>query len=233
MPRTARVVIPGVPLHVRQRGNRREDVFFRKQDRLLFLRLLARYAPANGLGINAYCLMTNHIHLVVTPGTEDSLAATLRPLNTCYSQHVNCTQGFTGHLWQSRPYSCLLDVPHFWAAVRYVERNPVRAHMIRRAQEYPWSSAAAHCGLRPDPLLSGDLEQADRVGDCPAWLADEDDERDLAALRTATRTGRPAGDETFVHRLEHLCGKLLRPRPRGRPTKGKADGALQKVKTRK
>ena len=233
MPRTARVVIPDVPLHVTQRGNRREDVFFCDQDRLRFLRLLVEYAPANGLEINAWCLMTNHLHLVVTPRTEHSLAATLRPLNTRYAQHVNRTQGFTGHLWESRPHSCLLDVPHFWAAVRYVERNPVRAGLLQKAQDYPWSSAAAHCGLRRDPLLSGDLELADHVGDWSAWLADGDDEQDLTALRTATRTGRPAGDDTFIRRLEHLCGKVLRARPRGRPKKRKADGQQQTPHPRK
>ncbi|KKL68886.1 hypothetical protein LCGC14_2120480, partial [marine sediment metagenome] len=165
MPRIARVVIPDVPLHVTQRGNRQEDVFFCDEDRLRFLELLGRYSVRHGLAINAYCLMTNHVHLVVTPRSEDSLSATLRPLNTCYTQHVNHSQGYVGHLWQGRPYSCLLDERHFWAAVRYVERNPVRARIVRKAQNYRWASAAAHCGLREDPLLSGSLELADHVGD--------------------------------------------------------------------
>jgi putative transposase len=172
MPRIARVVIPGCPHHVTQRGNRREDVFFTEADRLRYLELLAEYAAKDGLAVQAYCLMTNHVHLVVVPRAEASLAAALKPVHMRYTQHVNRTQRLRGRLWQGRFFSCPLDDEHLWAAVRYVECNPVRAGLLERAEHYPWSSAAAHCGLRADPVLSDPCELTERLGpqQWPHWL---------------------------------------------------------------
>ena len=129
MPRMARVVIPGCPHHLTQRGNRREDVFFTAADRQRYLELLAEYAEKHGLAVQAYCLMTNHVHLVVVPRAEASLGAALKPVHMRYAQHVNWTQHIGGRLWQGRFFSCPLDEEHLWAAVRYVECNPVRAGM--------------------------------------------------------------------------------------------------------
>jgi putative transposase len=214
----ARVVIPGVPHHVTQRGNRGEDVFSGDADRRRYLALLGEYGAKHGLAVQAYCLMTNHVHLVVVPETADSLSATLKPVHLRHAQELNRRLNIIGILWQGRFHSTPLDEKHFWAAVRYVERNPVRAGMVERAWDYPWSSAAAHCGLRGDALLSGDLECADHVGDWQAFLQDEDDHV-VEALRKTTRTGRPAGSEEFVAQLERLVGRKLRPGKAGRPTK--------------
>ena len=148
MPRLARVVIPGMPHHVTQRGNRREPVFFEPGDRAWYLHLLAHYADLHGLEIWAYCLMTNHVHLVAVPSTEASLGQSLRDAHGAYSSYLNRRINVTGHLWQGRFYSTVLEGPHMWSAVRYVERNPVRAAIVQRAEEYAWSSAAVHCGLR-------------------------------------------------------------------------------------
>jgi len=220
MLRMARVVIPSVPHHVTQRGNRREDVFFADADYLRYLELLGQYAGKHDLDIVAYCLMRNHVHLVAVPRRADSLGAAMKPLHHRYAREINRRNGLTGHLWQGRFFSCPLDDRHFWSAVRYVERNPVRARVVRKAERYRWSSAAAHCHLRADPLLSGDLELADHVGDWSAWLRDDaDDEKIVARLRQCTRTGRPAGDETFIDKLQRLTGRILRPKPAGRPRK--------------
>ena len=225
MPRMARVVIPGCPHHLTQRGNRREDVFFTAADRQRYLELLGEYAEKHGLAVQAYCLMTNHVHLVVVPRAEASLAAALKPVHMRYAQHVNWTQHIGGRLWQGRFFSCPLDEEHLWAGVRYVERNPVRAGMGEWAEDYRWSSAAAHCGLRADSVLSDPCELRSRL--TPAkwrqWLREpwQAEAEMTARLRHCTHTARPAGGATFVARLEALLGRVLRARKVGRPPKHK------------
>jgi len=221
MPRIARIVVPDVPYHVTQRGNRQGDVFWNDEDRRVYLGLLQQYAEAHGLAIQAYCLMTNHVHLVVVPSTEQALAGALKPVHLRYTQHVNRAQGLTGRLWQGRFFSCALDEPHFWAAVRYVEQNPVRAGLVERAQDYPWSSAAAHCGIRPDPLVPDAAARAATIGDWPAWLREDEDDTLANTLRCHTRTGHPLGDEAFLTHLETLLGRTVRPKKAGRPRKTK------------
>jgi len=213
----ARVVIPGCPHHITQRGNRRQRVFRSDSDRKRYLELLGEYSVARGLSIVAYCLMDNHVHLIAIPATTDALAGALRPVNLRYAQELNRRLGSGGFVWGGRFYSCPLDRKHFWAAVRYVERNPVRAKIVRKAERYPWSSAAAHCGLGDDPLLSGRLEKSDHVGDWSAWLTDAGDEQFVERLRLCTRTGRPAGAASFIRRLERRLGRRLRALPVGRP----------------
>ena len=219
MPRIARVVFAGVPHHITQRGNRRADVFWTDDDRQKYLALLHEYAARHQLLVWAYCLMTNHVHFVAVPGRAESLAATFKPVDMRYSQYVNQTQRLTGHLWQGRPFSCPLDDEHLWVAVRYVERNPVRVGLVPRAEEYPWSSAAAHCGLRRDPLVSGALERRGVVENWAPWLAEPDEEQVLEKLRRQTRNGRPLGAPAFVCHLETLAGRLLAAKPVGRPKK--------------
>jgi len=224
MPRMPRVVIPAVPHHVTQRGNRREAVFFADLDRQKYVQLLLEHSASGGLTTLAYCLMTNHVHLVCVPRQAASLAGALGPVNLRYAQHVNRTQRLTGRLWQGRFFSCALDDPHLWAAIRYVERNPVRAGLVARAEDYPWSSAAAHCGLRRDPLLAPLPDGVGPpTGQWSDWLTDPDDPKALATLRLNTGTGRPAGDKGFVAKLEAMVGRTLWPKPVGRPKKEKDD----------
>ena len=224
MPRMARVVVPRAPHHVTQRGNRREDVFLCDADRRRYLSLLREYSAEHGLAVAAYCLMTNHVHLVAVPAEESSLAGTLKPVHLRYAQELNRRLGQRGVLWQGRFYSCPMDDPHAWAAVRYVERNPVRAGLVRRAEDYRWSSAPAHCGRRKDPLLAPEIGFFDQIDDWSAWLAEEADPATVDRLRLFTRTGRPAGDDGFVARLEALLGRILRPQNPGRPRKDKKSG---------
>ena len=225
MPRSARVVIPGCPHHVTQRGNHGEDVFFSDQDRQIYLGLLAHYADKHDLAIAAYCLMSNHVHLIVVPATESSLADALKPAHIRYTQHVNAARGMTGCLWQGRFFSCPLDTPHLWTAVRYVERNPVQAGLAKKAEDWPWSSARGHCGLADDTLVSDPCGLSDQVGADAwrAWLREswEPDERaKLDTIQKATHAGRPAGSDDFITGLEKLTKRSLRINPPGRPKKG-------------
>ncbi len=220
MPRTARVVVPDVPHHVTQRGNRGDDVFFCDGDREVYLDLLWTYAKKHDVAIHAYCLMTNHVHLVVTPHEAESLGRMLKPVHLRYAQHVNWTQRLTGRLWQGRFFSCALDGPHADAAVRYVERNPVRARMVRRPELYRWSSAGPHCGNGPaDPRLAP-LEGLPRIGrEWATWLREREDGGVIAALRMHTATGRPLGSSRFLDLIERLLDRVVRPRKAGRPRK--------------
>ena len=137
MPRTARIVIPDIPHHVTHRGNRAEQVFFDEGDYRYYLGLLRRYAGEHGLAIQAYCLMPNHLHLVSVPFAKTSLASVLKRVHIKYTQRMNRINNLTGNLWENRPWSCPMDSQHCWAAVRYVERNPVRARIVSTAENYP------------------------------------------------------------------------------------------------
>jgi len=221
MARIARAVVPGIAHHVTQRGNRREDVFFSDGDRTYFLELLWHYSVQCGLEIVGYCLMTNHLHLVVVPEYENSLARVLKPLNLRYARYVNMRQGWCGRLWQERFYSCPMDVEHTLIAMRYVEQNPVRARLVERAEDYGWSSAAGHTGRRVDPLLSDRRGLLSRIENWSEWLRTAEPEGTLDQFRLHTRTGRPVGGSAFVETVESRLGRFLRPKPRGRPRKNK------------
>ena len=226
MPRLSRTVFAGVPHHITQRGNRREDIFFTDEDREAYLSCLKEYCEKFGVEILAYCLMTNHIHLVAVPSTDDGLQRVLKPLHMRYAQRINRSRGWKGHLWQGRFFSSPLDEAYLWAAVRYVERNPVRAGMGRRAEDYRWSSAAAHCGKRLDALLnpeSGLGRQFSEVEDWTAWLAEGDETEELQMLRRNVEKGLPCGSEGFVQKLGRQVGRLLEYRPWGRPKKVNED----------
>jgi putative transposase len=226
MPRTARIVVPGVAHHVTQRGNNRQDVFFTDDDRRFYLKTLREQAERFGLTVTGYCLMTNHVHLIVTPEEEDSLARTIGTTHLIYSQYVNRLHGRSGHLWQNRFHSCPLDAAHEVAAVRYAERNPVaggRAKMVRLPWRYPWSSAAAHIGERDQTGLL-DLATWRRRYGPDAWkkvLGDPLDEKMVERLRSGIARGRPLGSDRFIAKLEAIFNRRLRPLPRGRPRKGK------------
>jgi putative transposase len=213
----ARAVVPGIPHHVTQRGDRREPVFLAKSDFRRYLNLLRDYSGPRGLGIAAYCLMPNHVHLVVLPKDEDSLASVLKPVHARYAQYVNWAHGMTGRRWQGRYFSCPTDGVHTAAAIRYIETNPVRGKLVERAEQYRWSSAAAHAGLRRDDVLSLDAHEYADVEDWLTWLRGQEDDEATGSLRLHTRTGRPLGDGSFVAAVEEKIGRVLRPKPAGRP----------------
>jgi putative transposase len=201
MPRVARVIYAGVPHHVTQRGNRQEQVFFNDRDRAAYLRLLRDYADKHAIEVLAYCLMTNHVHLVVLPKTGDGLHRALKPLHMRHAQRINRARGWKGHLWQGRYFSSPLDEDYLWAAIRYVELNPVRARMTARAEGYPWSSAAAHCGLVADPVLTTDPAWQRRfiaIGNWSRWLAAGDEPEQAETLRRHAGKGLPCGSAAFM-----------------------------------
>lgn len=214
MARIARVVLPGVPHHVTQRGVRSMPVFHSDEDRLIYLALLKAQAERFGLSVLSYCLMDNHVHLVVVPLTADSLARAIGEAHRRYTCRANATQGVKGYLFQGRFYSCPLDDRHLVAAAIYAERNPVRAGLVKRPWDYRWSSARFHIGAKDaDPLV----DDIDILGLAAEWrelLASDPDE--LAALRKHTRTGRPCGDEAFIRKAEKLTRRDLRIHPSGR-----------------
>ena len=218
----ARVVCPGFPHHITQRGVRRFNVFLDDADHALYRQLLDHYARRHGLGIATYCLMTNHIHVIGIPEHEHSISRALGGCHGTYAAEFNSKYRKSGHVWQLRPYSSVLDDAHAWAAVRYVERNPVRAGMAARAEDYPWSSARAHCGLAIDPVLTTRWPDHSSVPDWSAWLAASPDVAQEHRIRSRTYTGRPCGDEEFVRQIEAITGRHLTPGKPGPKPKPKA-----------
>jgi len=222
MPGLARNVFSEIPYHITQCGNRREEVFFTKEDRLIYLEWLEQYCQKYAVDILAYCLMTNHVHLILKPGKEDGLQKVLKPLHMRYAQHINKIKKWSGHLWQGRFFSSALDESYTWSAIRYVERNPVRAEIVQNAEDYLWSSAAVHCGIKTDSLLfdwSG-MDRAISEKEWSKWLAISDKENEITLLRRNVEKGLPCGGEEFINQLETLSRKQLRYRPQGRPLKG-------------
>jgi putative transposase len=218
-----RLVVPGIPHHVTQRGNRRETTFFEAADYRLYRDLLGAAAVKAGVEIWAYCLMPNHVHVVVTPRDGDGLRKTFGDLHRRYTGHINARNRWTGHLWQARFGSVAMGEQHLVAALRYVSLNPVRARLVERAEDWPWSSVAAHLSGRDDGVVSV-APALERVGPFAAFLAEGfDEEAGFAPLRQAERTGRPIGAETWIAGLEHDFSRALAPRKRG--PKGKVRAA--------
>jgi putative transposase len=219
MPKVARLVVPGIPHHVTQRGNRQLDVFFSDADRQKFLQYVFQYSHQHCLDILAYSLMTNHDHFICIPYQSNTLALVFKPVHMRYAQYINWQHSLSGRLWQGRFYSCPMDEEYLWAAIRYVERNPVRAGLVKRAEDYPWSSASAHCGLRDDPLLSPIPEPRVLAADWRDWLSNPEDEKMLLEIRRYTKTGKPLGKQGFIKGLESRLGRRIHPRKVGRPRK--------------
>lgn len=231
MPRVARIVLAGLPHHITQRGNNRQDVFFVDDDRRVYLELLKTHAERYGLTVLGYCLMNNHVHLVGTPSREDALARTIGRTHFRYSQYVNRLHRRSGHLWQNRFYSCALDEVHLWRALGYVERNPVRAGMVRVAWQYPWSSASAHVSGK-DPLEVLDMGawmQAWRPEPWKSALRQRGDAAEVSAIRLSTHRGRPLATDAFLSKLEHRLGRRLRPLPVGRPKQPRPEPATDEA----
>jgi putative transposase len=205
MPRNARVVAPGFPYHITQRGSNRQPVFFSQSDRKLYLRLLRENLSDAGVRILAYCLMTNHVHLIAVPAREDSLAILFSRAHGRYSQALNIRRGRSGHLWQARYHSCPIEGAHLWMAIRYVEENPCRAGLVARAEDYRWSSAAVHLRGQTDTTGILDTRFWTDAGGIATWqelhgqslLAE-----DVYRLRKSTYAGRPFGTEEFLKEME-------------------------------
>ena len=222
MPRQARVVFPNIPHHIIQRGNRREDVFFSDNDRKQYLEWLKEYCKEQKVEILAYCLMTNHIHLLAVPSTEDGLQRVLKPLHMRYAQNINRERGWKGHFWQGRYFSSPLDGEYLLFATRYIERNPIRVKKVRKAENYKWSSARGHCGIIQDDILTKKMKWLNKykgIDNWRQWLSIKEEKEKTDLIRRNTEKGIPTGSGRFIRRLEKLADRVLEYRPIGRPRK--------------
>ena len=214
MARLARVVIPGVPHHITQRGNRRQSAFFCDEDYVAYLELMGEWCGKLGLEVWAYCLMPNHVHLIVVPESEAGMRRAIGEAHRRYTRRINFREGWRGHLWQGRFASFPMDETYLMAAARYIERNPVRAHLSRCVWRYRWSSARAHVNgeddglVRVKPLL-------DRVDDWKDFVRTHEDETEREALRQHERTGRPLGSDAFMAKVERIAGRPPRKQKPG------------------
>jgi putative transposase len=220
MARMARIVIPGYPHHVTQRGNRRQRVFFSDEDYLHYTDLLVEYTALSETEVWAYCLMPNHVHLVMVPEHEDGLRAALGEAHRRYTRRINFRNGWRGHLWQERFHSFVMDEQYLLSTVRYVELNPVAAKLCREPADWRWSSARAHLEGK-DGRLVNVRPMLERVGDWSSYLSGESAESD-EVIERHTRTGRPLGSESFLERLEAVTGRSLAPKRPGRRPQQKA-----------
>ena len=224
MPKFRRCIVPGLAHHVYQRGVRKEPLFHEDRDFLVYIRTLKEGCSRFGVSISTYTLMTNHVHLIAVPKRENSISCALHLAHTAYSKYFNAKYRFSGHAWEGRPHMCATDDDHMWNAVRYVERNPVRAGMVARAEEYLWSGAAAHCGLRDDVLLDPDFPPKGVVANWSEWLRIDHSEEERLAIRSHTFKGSPWCTPEFLVQLEARTGRRLQARNRGRPRKEKPTG---------
>jgi putative transposase len=224
MARLARVVAAGVPHHVTQRGNARQFILGCAADRNVYLGLLRQSIGLHGVELIGYCLMSNHVHLIAVPQKADALGLALKNAQGRYAAYWNASHHSTGHVWQGRYYSCPLDEPHLWEALRYTELNPVRAGMVDTAEGWEWSSAVAHCsGSSRDEWLA--MEMWRRRWPDASWRGYLDvgqSESKLVAIRRSTHTGRPLGGAEFIRALERETKRLLALQKRG--PKKKAHG---------
>ena len=215
MARLPRLVLPGVPYHVTQRGNRRAPTFFEDGDYALYRDLLSQAAERAEVEIWCYCLMPNHVHIIAVPSDEDGLRRAFADTHRRYTGFINARARWTGHLWQGRFGAVAMDEAHLANAMRYVTLNPVRAGLVARAEQWRWSSAGAHLAGQDDELVTV-APALERYGDFAAFLGEDDDDQTAwRRLRMAETSGRPLGSDTWLETVELATGRTLRPRKRG------------------
>lgn len=210
MPRCARAVAVGYPHHVTQRGNSRAQVFFDDQDRQTYLQLLQYYTRGYRIEVQAFCLMPNHVHLLVIPREQNDFGRGIGLTNQCYTAYINRKYLRSGRVWQNRFYSCIVDTDEYlWGVARYIENNPLKAGLVASAEEYPWSSARYHiCGEANELLAGSELfSVADR--ESYRLFLSEHDEQISDMIRKATQSGRPLCNATTLLHLEQLLGRLF------------------------
>ena len=214
MARLARVVVPGHPHHVTQRGNGRARTFFDDGDYALYRDLLAENCRSAGVEVWAWCLMPNHVHLILVPSDPDGLRRALSRVHRAYAGVIQARRKRTGHFWQGRFGAVAMDEAYLAAALRYVSLNPVRARLVERAQDWRWSSTRAHLRGKDDGLTAREPVR-DIVPDFAGLLSSAPEQNLFDSLRAAESIGRPLGDDRFVARIERLTGRPLKPAKRG------------------
>lgn len=227
MPRSPRLVLPNLPFHVTQRGVNRAVIFVDDEDRRCYLRLLRKACMAHQVAIHAFVLMDNHVHLLLTPATEDSLALAMRVSGQTYVQAFNTRHQRSGGLWQGRYHSCLVDSERYLLTVyRYIELNPVRAALVAAPGDFRWSSAHTNLGTTQDPLITphpvylalGSTMES-RAANYREWLDAGVGDEELAQIRRYVSQQRALGDARFQAMVEETLNRTAGFRPRGRPRK--------------
>lgn len=227
MPRLSRLVIPEVPLHITQRGNNRLRCFFEDTDFVVYLKLLRTAAIRADCRVHAYVLMSNHVHLLVSPSHEDGPAVLMKALGERYVQYVNRRYARTGTLWEGRYHSCLVQCERYlMACQRYVELNPVRASLVSNPADYPWSSYHHNAQGHQDKLVTphelyGRLgeDSASRQSAYRALFDEVLGSEALRQVRQATHGNRAFGSAEFAAQFAQMVGRRLAPRAAGRPRK--------------
>lgn len=222
MSRLPRIIVPGSAHHVTQRGNRRQRVFLEEDDYALYKDLLAEGCRSNGVEVWSYCLMPNHLHVILVPSDETGLSRAVGETHRRYSGYINARLRVTGHLFQDRFGCVAMDEAHLLAAFRYVALNPVRARLVASPTDWPWSSARAHLRGQDDGLVKVQplLQRVDQVAE---FFDDAPDPELVAALTKGQTVGRPLMGDHTLGALEKRLGRTLRPRKRGRAPAPKND----------
>lgn len=225
MPRKPRILIDGMAVHVVQRGVDRAATFFTAEDYLLYLELLREVSELFELRVHSYCLMTNHIHLLVTPGHADDLSPAMKRLTQIYVQRINRLYCRSGPLWSGRFKTALVGTDRYLlSCYRYIELNPVRAKMVSDPSDYPWSSYKFNAGLCPSSLirtheayLGLGPDSASRAQAYQALFQETLTREVVKHIRDTTSQGVPMGDSSFISQIEQMVGRRLALRSVGRP----------------
>jgi putative transposase len=221
MARIARAVAPGYPHHVTQRGNRRQRTFFTDEDYRAYQVVMAEWCAKHHVEIWAYCLMPNHIHLIVVPETKEGLNSAIGEAHRRYTRRVNFRKGWRGHLWQGRFSSFIMEEQYLSACTRYVELNPVRAGLVEKPEKWFWSSAGPHIKGQDDVLVKADPLRRIIGVDWKRFLAVDTPEAEMELFRKHERTGRPLGESSFLDKMERLLGRRFKARRPGPKRKSK------------
>ncbi len=235
MPRRVRIYLPGHPVHLVQRGHNRDACFFNDDDYLAYKEWLGEALKKTGCALHAYVLMTNHVHLLLTPPKSESVSQLVISLGRRYVQYINKTYRRTGTLWDSRYKSSLIHADEYQLLCqRYIELNAVRAAMVNDPADYRWSSYRANGLGQADGLLTPhevylSLDRQDQVRQAAyrALFRSELDKEALADIRLALDQGQPLGKSRFLDQVEKMTGQRREVRPRGRPRKSAAAGDNQ------
>jgi len=205
MPRIARIVVPDYPHHITQRGNYKQLTFSSDNDYLCYLSLYKEYSEKHDLFTLAFCLMPNHIHFIAVPRNQISLSSTFKLTHMRYSNYYNTSNKRTGHLWQARFFSCVLSHSHLYSAIKYVENNPVRAKLVKKAGDWKWSSAKYHLFNNEENRVNMlNISDYLTINNWSKYLSESTDDKTIDLIRTNTRTGRPSGDAIFNHGIEKI-----------------------------
>lgn len=231
MARLPRYFVKGQAQHVIQRGNNREPIFAGDEDYSFYLECLQDAAKHHALSVHAYVLMTNHVHILVSPKTQGSIPKTLQSVGRRYVQYFNYSYERTGTLWEGRYKATVIDSDcYLLTCMRYIELNPVRAGMVEHPSEYPWSSYSCNAEGRVNKLLTQHalyrqlgINETNRQSAYRKLFCAAIGRADLEALRVATNKGWVLGNDRFRAKIERLSDRRTAPKPRGRPRKMRED----------